>query len=38
MPKIINNYTLTQLIGEGQYGKVYKAFKKPSSTQKIPKN
>lgn len=25
MVKIVGNYTLTQAIGQGQYGKVYKA-------------
>jgi serine/threonine protein kinase len=25
MVKIVDNYTLTEIIGQGQYGKVYKA-------------
>lgn len=26
MSKLIDNYVLQQVIGQGQYGKVYKAF------------
>jgi serine/threonine protein kinase len=31
MPRIIENYTLYEAVGEGAYGKVYRAVKRPDN-------